>query len=115
LAIPSPSSKTLAGTGLVDSLARPGGNITGSTNIIVEMAGKRLELLKQVVPRLSRVAVLGHPGDPTFAGQMRHVEVVARALKVEVFPVEIRAVSELGQAFDTIVLAVLRVPYEGLL
>jgi putative ABC transport system substrate-binding protein len=91
------------GTGLVDSLARPGGNVTGSTNIIVEMAGKRLELLKQVVPRLSRVAVLGHPGDPTFAGQMRHVEVVARALKVDVLPVEIRAVNELGRAFDTIV------------
>src|SRR5262249_53413027 len=47
------------GTELVDSLARPGGNITGNTTIIGEMAGKRLELLKQLVPHLSRVAALG--------------------------------------------------------
>jgi len=91
------------GTGLVDSLARPGGNITGNITLIVEMAGKRLELLKQTVPRLSRVAVLGHPGDPIFAGQMRQAEAVARSLKVEVLPVEIRAISELDRAFETIV------------
>jgi putative tryptophan/tyrosine transport system substrate-binding protein len=91
------------GTGLVDSLARPGGNITGNTTIIGEMAGKRLELLKQLVPHLSRVAALGFPGDPIFAVQMRHAEAVARSLKVDVFPVEIRAVSELDRAFETIV------------
>src|SRR4029450_281942 len=91
------------GTGLVDSLARPGGNITGNTTIIGEMAGKRLELLKRFVPRLSRVALLGFPGDPIVAGQMRHAEAVARALHVEVFPVEIRAISELDRAFETIV------------
>ena len=91
------------GTGLVDSLARPGGNITGNTTIIGEMAGKRLELLKQLVPRLSRVAALGFPGDPIFAVQMRHAAAVARSLKVEVFPVEIRSVSELDRAFETIV------------
>jgi ABC-type uncharacterized transport system substrate-binding protein len=91
------------GTGLVDSLARPGGNITGNITLLVEMAGKRLELLKQTVPHLSRVAVLGHPGDPIFAGQVRHAEAVARSLKVEVLPVEIRALSELDRAFETIV------------
>jgi putative ABC transport system substrate-binding protein len=91
------------GTGLVDSLARPGGNITGNTTIIGEMAGKRLELLKQLVPRLSRVALLGFPGDPIVAVQMRHAEAVARSLHVEVFPVEIRAISELDRAFETIV------------
>src|SRR5262245_7429168 len=91
------------GTGLVDNLARPGGNITGNTTIIGEMAGKRLELLKQLVPHLSRVAALGFPGDPIVGVQMRHAEVVARSLKVEVFPVEIRAVSELDRAFETIV------------
>ena len=90
-------------SGLVDSLARPGGNITGNTSMLVEMAGKRLELLKQVVPRLSRVAVLGHPDVAIFAGQVRHVESVARSLKVETFLVEIRALSELDRAFDTIV------------
>ena len=91
------------GTGLVDSLARPGGNVTGITNIIGEMAGKRLELLKQAVPRLSRVAVLGQPSDPIFAVQMGHAVAAARSLKVEVFPVEIHAVSELDRAFETIV------------
>jgi len=91
------------GTGLVDSLARPGGNITGNTTIIGEMAGKRLELLKQLVPHLSRVAALGFPSDPIVAVQMRHAEAVARSLKVDVFPVEIRAVSELDRAFETIV------------
>jgi putative tryptophan/tyrosine transport system substrate-binding protein len=91
------------GTGLVNSLARPGGNITGNTNIIGEMAGKRLELLKQAVPRLSRVAALGHPGDPIFAVQVRRAEAVVQSLKVEVFPVEIHAISELDSAFETIV------------
>jgi len=91
------------GNGLVASLARPGGNVTGNTSIVGEMTGKRLQLLKQAVPRLSRVAVLGHPGDPIFAVQLRHAQTVARSLKIEVFPVEIRAVSELDRAFETIV------------
>jgi putative ABC transport system substrate-binding protein len=77
--------------------------LTGITNTIGEMAGKRLELLKQAVPRLSRVAALGQPGDPIFAVQMRHAEAVARSLKVEVFPVEIHSVSEIDRAFATIV------------
>ena len=91
------------GTGLVDNLARPGGNITGNTTIIGEMAGKRLELLKQLIPHLSRVAALGFPGDPIVAVQMRSAEMVARSLKVEVFFVEVRAVSELDRAFETTV------------
>ena len=91
------------GNGLVASLARPGGNVTGNTSIVGEMAGKRLELLKQTVPRLSRVAVLGTPDDPIFAVQLRHARTMARALNIEVFPVEFRAVSELDRAFETIV------------
>ena len=51
--------------GLVDSLARPGGNITGFTYIAAVLAGKRLELLKETVPKLSRVAVLWNPQDPS--------------------------------------------------
>ena len=90
-------------TGLVDSLARPGGNITGLSTAVGELTVKRLELLKQAVPRLSRVAALGQLGDPVFAVQMRHAEAVARSLRVEVFPVELRAVSELDRAFETIV------------
>ena len=51
--------------GLVDSLARPGGNITGVTNIATELTGKRLEMLKETIPKLSRVAVLWNPQGPT--------------------------------------------------
>ena len=90
------------GTGLVDSLGRPGSNITGNTTLIGEMAGKRLELLKELVPGLARVAVLGHPGDPIFAVQMRHAQAVAQSLKVALFPVEIRSIGELDRAFETI-------------
>ena len=90
------------GTGLVDSLGRPGGNITGNTTLIGEMAGKRLELLKELVPSLVRVAGLGHPGDPIFADQMRHAQAAAQSLKVELFPVEIRSIGELDRAFETI-------------
>jgi putative tryptophan/tyrosine transport system substrate-binding protein len=88
------------GTGLVDSLGRPGSNITGNTTLIGEMAGKRLELLKELVPGLARVAVLGHPSDPIFAVQMRHAQAAAQSLKVELFPVEIRSIGDL--AFETI-------------
>jgi len=91
------------GTGLVDNLARPGGNVTGFTNIIGEMSGKRLELLKEVVPRLSRVAALGQSSDPIFAVQLRHAVAVARSLKVEVFPAEIRSVRDIDGAFETLV------------
>jgi putative ABC transport system substrate-binding protein len=53
------------GGGLIDRLARPGGNITGLTSSSAELGGKRLELLKQVIPKASRVAVLYNPADPT--------------------------------------------------
>src|SRR5262245_54847233 len=66
--------------GLVDSLARPGGNITGVTNISVVLAGKRLELLKETVPKLSRVAVLWNPQDPSPAQQWKENRMTAREL-----------------------------------
>ena len=66
-------------SGLVDSLARPGGNITGLTNISAVLAGKRLELLKETVPRLSRVAVLWDPQSPG-APQWKESQLPAREL-----------------------------------
>jgi len=72
------------GNGFVASLARPGGNITGLSTLLPEIGTKRLELLKEIVPRLSRVAVLGTSTSPTYAPAMREIEVAAKALKLQV-------------------------------
>jgi putative ABC transport system substrate-binding protein len=69
--------------GFVTSLARPGGNITGLSTLAPELGGKRLELLKETVPRLSRVAVLGTSTNPGHAQQLREIELAAGALKVK--------------------------------
>jgi len=77
--------------GLVESLARPGGNVTGLTSLTAELGGKRLELLKEAVPKLARVAVLYDPIAPGPVHQVKEVlPVVARALKVTVQPWEVR-------------------------
>jgi putative ABC transport system substrate-binding protein len=87
------------GAGLVASLARPGGNITGITNISADLAGKRVELLKEIMPQLSRMAVLLNPGDPNAALQMRSAESAARKLNVELQPVaEVRRAEDLEGA-----------------
>ena len=78
--------------GLVESLARPGGNVTGITNLTGELGGKRLELLKEAVPKLARVAVLY---DPASSGSVLEVKEVlpaaARALGLTIQPWEVRA------------------------
>jgi len=74
-------------TGLVDSLARPGGNVTGLTRLTQELNGKRLELLKEVVPTTSRVGVLLVAGFRVF----REYEAAARALKIQLQSLEVRA------------------------
>jgi len=91
------------GTGLVASLARPGGNVTGSTTIVQELEGKRLELLKEVVPRLSRVAFLSNPTNPLSPIILKQTQLAARALRLRLEPVvEVKGVSELERAFATI-------------
>jgi putative ABC transport system substrate-binding protein len=80
------SSGDPVGSGHVASLARPGGNITGLTNLTPELAGKRLELLKEIVPRLSRVAVLWNPESPAAALRMKEAEVAAQSLHLQVYP-----------------------------
>jgi putative ABC transport system substrate-binding protein len=86
--------------GLVQSLARPGGNVTGITNITKELAGKRLELLKETIPKLAHVAVLYHPAAP---GSVREVKedlpVAARALGLTVRSWEIRSPDGFEQVF----------------
>jgi ABC-type uncharacterized transport system substrate-binding protein len=71
------------GSGFVASLARPGGNITGLSTFDPELGGKRLELLKEVVPKLSRVAVFGNSTAPGYAPMIREMEVAANAFKVQ--------------------------------
>jgi putative tryptophan/tyrosine transport system substrate-binding protein len=71
------------GNGFVASLARPGGNITGLATLAPELSGKQLELLKETVPKLSRVAVLGTSTEPANAQSLKEVELAARAFKVK--------------------------------
>ena len=77
-------------TGLVDSLARPGGNITGLTGLTRELSGKRLELLKEAVPGISRVGVLGEASASVAAIAFKDYEAAARALKMQLLFLEVR-------------------------
>jgi putative ABC transport system substrate-binding protein len=77
-------------TGIVDSLARPGGNITGLARFTTELSGKRLELLKEMVPGISRVGVLWEAVDPAAATGFKEYEAAARALKIQLLSLEAR-------------------------
>jgi putative ABC transport system substrate-binding protein len=85
--------------GLVESLARPGGNVTGLTALARELGGKRLELLKEAVPKLVRVAVLYDPASPPSLNEMKLLPADARALKLTIQPWEIRAVDDFEKVF----------------
>jgi putative ABC transport system substrate-binding protein len=89
------------GTGLVASLARPGGNITGLTNQTPDLAMKRVELLKEVVPHLSRLAVLGNPAHPAYASQVKTIETGARSLGVQLDIIAVRGPNDFEAAFKT--------------
>ena len=86
-------------TGIVDSFARPGGNITGLSQISPELAGKRLELLKEIVPKLSRVAVLWNPQGTTSPLSWKEIQLPARELKVQLHSLEIRSSNDFDKAF----------------
>jgi len=89
------------GTGLVTSLARPGGNVTGLTDIAPEIAGKRLELLREAVPGITRIA--WNPANPSSAPQMKDTGAVARSFGLSVRSLELGDVSQLEGAFATAV------------
>lgn len=91
--------------GLVTSLSRPGGNITGVTVLIPELSGKRLELLKEAVSGLKRVGVLWNPADPVKAEEMKETEAAARALNLELHSLEVRRREDLEPAFNAAVKA----------
>jgi putative ABC transport system substrate-binding protein len=88
------------GIGLVGSLARPGGNVTGLSNQTADLAGKRLELLREVVPGLRRLAIMANFGYPASVLEMREVEATARALGLEVIILEIRRAEDIAPAFE---------------
>jgi putative ABC transport system substrate-binding protein len=86
--------------GFVASLARPGGNITGLTNLSQDLSGKRVELLKETIPKLSRVSVLLDPTTVGLAPQLRETETVGRHLGLTLQTVEVRAAGDFEKAFQ---------------
>jgi putative tryptophan/tyrosine transport system substrate-binding protein len=89
------------GFGVVSSLARPGGNVTGLSTIAVELMGKRLEFLKEAIPRIARIALLGNMSSPASASQWRQMEGAARSLGLEPQLLDVRAPEDFARAFDT--------------
>jgi putative ABC transport system substrate-binding protein len=88
------------GSGLVANLAHPGGNVTGPSSMYADLAGKQLELLKETVPKVSRVAVLWNPANAAWQAQMlRQTEIAARALGLQVQLLKARGPDELEGAF----------------
>jgi ABC-type uncharacterized transport system substrate-binding protein len=86
--------------GLVESLARPGGNVTGITNLTRELGGKRLELLKEAVPKVARVAVLYDPAIPSGVLQVKEIlPVAARGLRLTIQPREVRGTDDFDKVF----------------
>jgi putative ABC transport system substrate-binding protein len=85
--------------GLVDSLARPGGNVTGFSSIASVLAGKRLELLMETVPKLSRVAVLWDPHNPGSAQQWKESQLPARELGLQLHSIEVSSADKFEAAF----------------
>jgi putative tryptophan/tyrosine transport system substrate-binding protein len=89
-------------TGFVASIARPEGNITGLSMMGGELVGKQLQLLKEVLPNLSRVALLWNPTNASNAPQLRHATDAGRTLGIHLHPLEVRGPGELERAFATI-------------
>jgi putative ABC transport system substrate-binding protein len=90
------------GTGLVASLARPGGNVTGLSGQHTDTAAKRLELLREVVPNLRRLAIMGNVSNPFEVMEMDEVKAAARTLGLEVATLEIRRAEDIVPAFETL-------------
>ena len=88
--------------GLVASLARPGGNVTGLATLTADLAGKRLELLREVVPGLGRLAIMGNVGNPFSVRELGEVQAAARALGLEVDTLEIRRAQDIAPAIEAL-------------
>ena len=90
------------GTGLVESLAVPGGNATGLTAIAPDLEGKRLELLKEIVPKLERVSILSNPSNPLNVGSERQARIAARELRIDIHSAAVRTAADFDGAFAEI-------------
>jgi ABC-type uncharacterized transport system substrate-binding protein len=90
------------GAGLVDTIARPGGNVTGFMIFEYSLSGKWLELLKEIAPRVTRAAVLRDPANPAGIAQFGAIQTAAQSLGVEVSPVSVRDAREIERAVTTI-------------
>ena len=90
------------GSGFVASLSRPGGNITGLSLQSTDLAGKRLELFREVVPDLRRLAIMAHVGNPGAVLELAEVQAAARALGLEVATLEIRRAEDIAPAFEAL-------------
>ena len=90
-------------TGLVASLARPGGNVTGLSMQSTDLAGKRLALLREVVPGLRRLAIMVNPGAPAAVLEMSEVETTAKTLGLDIATFEIRRADDIAPAFEVLI------------
>jgi len=90
------------GTGLIESLGRPGGNVTGLSWMTTDVQGKRLQLLKEIVPKMSRVADLWNPLNPATRRDFVELEGGARTLGIAVHSAQVKALDELESAFNSI-------------
>jgi ABC-type uncharacterized transport system substrate-binding protein len=90
------------GAGFVASLARPGGNITGLSSLAQDLSGKRMELLKEIVPKLSRVAILGSSAIPGNTQALRETELAARAFRIQTQYLDIRDRKDIETAFRAV-------------
>ena len=88
-------------TGLVASLARPSANLTGLTSLSPELSGKRLELLKEVVPSVSRIAIFWNPGNPSNSLQLKEVQAAAQTLTLRIKSLEVTRPDNIERAFAT--------------
>jgi len=91
------------GAGLVSSLARPGGNITGNTILGPEVSGKRLELIKEVIPSAARVAFLWNPGNTSHPAQLAELQTAVRKFGIQLIPVAARTPEEMDSAFAAVI------------
>jgi len=89
------------GVDLVPNLARPGGNITGSTFLSEETVGKQLQLLKEVVPRASRVATVSNPANPVYGPMLQGIEAMGRAIDVQVVRLGVQGPADVEATFDS--------------